>query len=133
MASERPDVEICELFEESALSDDPVFAAYLPDRDPVVELESGAELTRSNLQFCFFEPGEIGVLTAESQVEGDMSTLLDRVCRHFGETDVVFYNVLSKTLAEKVRGFEWTERTLNGEPMRCLEGEWEPERRAIEA
>lgn len=121
------DVVVDELFERSALSDDPIFAAYLPDRETWT-VENGAEITESNLQFAFFEPGEVGILTAESEREGDMSTLVDHVCQHFGVTDVVFINVLSSDLRNKLNGFEETTREIGGEQMRCLEGEWDVDR-----
>jgi hypothetical protein len=113
------------LFDRTALTDDPVFVAYLEDRDTRVVAENGVAITASNIQFAFFEPGEIGILTAESAREGDMSTLVDNVCRHFGTTSVTFINVLNRDLDEKLRGFVETRREIGGEEMRCLEGEWQ--------
>lgn len=126
LASDSPEVVVERepIHERTALSDDPVFAAYIPERDPLVVLDFGVELTKSNVQFAFFEPGEIGVLTVESAVKGDMARLLDTVCRHFGASQVVFINVIGAGLADVLHGFESTTRTFGGESMHCLEGEW---------
>jgi hypothetical protein len=126
-----PEVVVEELFDNSGLSDDPVFVACLPARETRVVAENGVEITASNVQFAFFQPGEVGVLTAESAQEGDMSTLLDHVCRHFGVTEVAFINVLSQRLAAKLHGFEATERVIGGARMQCLEGRWHIDREAV--
>ena len=121
----QTEVVVEELFAGSMLSaDDPVFVTYLPDRPPLRVAENGAGITKSNVQFSFFDPGEISVLTAESAVEGDFSTLMDHVCRHFGADHVVFVNVVTSDLAEKLHGFEWTQREIGGHVMDCLEGTW---------
>lgn len=118
------DVVVEQLFEETDLSDDPVFVAYLPERDTLTVAENGVDITGSNVQFAFFEPGELGVLTVESEETGDFSTLLDHVCDHFGVDDVLFINVVSQSLADAVHGFERTARMIGGVEMDCLEGTW---------
>lgn len=118
-------IAIEQLFDRSALSPDPVFGAYHRDRAVLEVPETGVEITASNIQFAFFEPGELGILTAESAREGDMSTLVDHACRHFGVTHVLFINVLSDELAAKLRGFEPVRRSIGGEEMDCLAGEWQ--------
>lgn len=118
------DVEVNLLFEESQISDDPIFVATLPQRDVRDEVD-GVTVTKSNLQFAFFNPGELGILTVETQEDGDFSTLMTAVCKHFGVNEVAFLNVIGSKLAEAVNGFEETQRELMGEPARCLEGTWD--------
>ena len=118
------EVVVEELFASSALGDDPIFVAYLPDRPPVTSAEGGIEMSQSRLEFAFFEPGELGILTAHSHEKGDLSTLMDYVCRHFGVTEALFINVIGPELVDALTGFEWARRTIGGETMDCLEGEW---------
>lgn len=128
--SEEPsitDVTVDVLFDESNISSDPVFIATLPQRETRDEL-GDVEVTRSNLQFSFFNPGELGVLTVETAEDGDFSTLMTGVCKHFGVDSVVFLNVISSNLVEAVDGFEKTERKLMGMPAQCLEGTWDVDR-----
>lgn len=133
-ADEDPDPLRIELYGVGEFHPD-VAGAGTPVFEAKVE-ESGSYLT-----FCF-PPDEVAdefmrVFHANAYVEGEFSTLMDRVLRHFQGPDadsreVVFTTVVTEWLAggdlfEKVRGFE--KRTVevpqSGEEVTELVGEWD--------
>lgn len=123
MTDPTPVVE--QLFESNSLTDDPIFVAWLSERTTVTHADAdGLETTQSRVEFAFFEPGELGVLTAHSEERGDLRRLIDHCCQHFGVQQVAFLNVISARLADVLDGFEETTRTIGGHPMDCLEGTW---------
>ena len=135
--TDDPDAEFIELYGVGEFHPDVAGAGT-----PVFEAK--VEASGSYLTFCFPEDDVaeeyMRVFHANAYVEGEFSTLMDRVLRHFQGDDpepreVVFTTVVTEWLAggdlfDAVQGFSkrTTEVPDTGEEITELVGEWDPRR-----